>query len=104
MYFLYFVLCNTTFYALLRLCSHNLNKLLNFEISHSKWNLRLCIYIIWVFVCALNVLMMHAISKGTSSVMVARGALWNASIFCPKGKLPWEDVKREYVRKASFSL
>lgn len=35
--------------------------------------------------------------------MVARGALWNASIFCPKGKLPWEDVKREYVRKVSVS-
>jgi hypothetical protein len=31
--------------------------------------------------------------------MVARGAMWNASIFCPKGKIPWEDVKREYVRK-----
>lgn len=25
--------------------------------------------------------------------------MWNASIFCPKGKTPWEDVKREYVRK-----
>lgn len=35
-------------------------------------------------------------------MMAARGALWNASIFSPKGKLPWEDVKREYVRKASF--
>lgn len=34
-------------------------------------------------------------------MMAARGALWNASIFSPKGKLPWEDVKREYVRKAS---
>jgi tRNA-dihydrouridine synthase 2 len=32
--------------------------------------------------------------------MVARGAMWNASIFCPKGKTPWEDVKREYVRKS----
>ncbi|XP_009365726.2 tRNA-dihydrouridine(20) synthase [NAD(P)+]-like isoform X2 [Pyrus x bretschneideri] len=40
------------------------------------------------------------VATGTSSVMVARGALWNASIFCPKGKLPWEDVKREYVRKS----
>ncbi|KAL6529989.1 hypothetical protein OROMI_028634 [Orobanche minor] len=35
-----------------------------------------------------------------SSVMVARGALWNASIFSPKGKMPWEDVKREYMRKS----
>lgn len=40
---------------------------------------------------------------GVSSVMVARGALWNASIFNPKGKLPWEDVKREYVRKVFCS-
>ncbi|CAI9110540.1 OLC1v1010589C1 [Oldenlandia corymbosa var. corymbosa] len=37
---------------------------------------------------------------GASSVMVARGALWNASIFCPDGKLPWEEVKREYIRKS----
>lgn len=39
-------------------------------------------------------------ATGASSVMVARGALWNASIFSPHGKLPWEDVKREYVRKS----
>ncbi|KAL5988383.1 hypothetical protein ACLOJK_036147 [Asimina triloba] len=38
-------------------------------------------------------------ATGASSVMVARGALWNASIFSPKGKLDWEDVKREYLRK-----
>lgn len=31
--------------------------------------------------------------------MVARGALWNASVFSPKGKLPREDVKKQYVRK-----
>lgn len=37
--------------------------------------------------------------EGASSVMVARGALWNASIFSPEGKLPWEEVKREYIRK-----
>ncbi|XP_030496992.2 uncharacterized protein LOC115712773 [Cannabis sativa] len=36
---------------------------------------------------------------GASSVMVARGAIWNASIFSPHVK-PWEDVKREYVRKS----
>ncbi|KAK6151092.1 hypothetical protein DH2020_016024 [Rehmannia glutinosa] len=40
------------------------------------------------------------VATGASSVMVARGALWNASIFSPKGKLPYEDVKREYVRKS----
>ncbi|RAL50604.1 hypothetical protein DM860_014546 [Cuscuta australis] len=39
-------------------------------------------------------------ATGASSVMVARGALWNASIFSPKGKLPWDDVKKEYVRKS----
>lgn len=32
---------------------------------------------------------------GAASVMVARGAMWNASIFRSKGKLLWEDVKRE---------
>ncbi|CAK9150602.1 unnamed protein product [Ilex paraguariensis] len=44
----------------------------------------------------------HHITSVTaaSSVMVARGALWNASVFSPKGKIPWEDVKREYVRKS----
>ncbi|KAG8082773.1 hypothetical protein GUJ93_ZPchr0014g47305 [Zizania palustris] len=39
-------------------------------------------------------------ATGAASVMVARGAMWNASIFCAKGKKPWEDVKREYVRKS----
>ncbi|KAL7613611.1 hypothetical protein Lser_V15G07381 [Lactuca serriola] len=36
---------------------------------------------------------------GASSVMVARGALWNASIFSPQ-ETPFEEVKREYVRKS----
>ncbi|TXG60023.1 hypothetical protein EZV62_014596 [Acer yangbiense] len=40
------------------------------------------------------------IATGASSVMVARGALWNASIFSPEGRLHWEDVKKEYVRKS----
>ncbi|XP_031379430.1 tRNA-dihydrouridine(20) synthase [NAD(P)+]-like [Punica granatum] len=40
------------------------------------------------------------VATGASSVMVARGALWNASIFSPEGKLPWEEVKREYIRKS----
>ncbi|GMI68739.1 hypothetical protein like AT3G49640 [Hibiscus trionum] len=40
------------------------------------------------------------VATGASSVMAARGALWNASIFSPKGKAHWEDVKREYVRKS----
>jgi len=39
-------------------------------------------------------------ATGAASIMVARGAMWNASIFCAKGKTPYEDVKREYVRKS----
>ncbi|KAL5705535.1 tRNA-dihydrouridine(20) synthase [NAD(P)(+)] [Ranunculus cassubicifolius] len=39
-------------------------------------------------------------ATGASSVMVARGALWNASTFSPNGKLPWVDMKIEYVRKS----
>lgn len=39
-------------------------------------------------------------ATGASSVMVARGALWNASIFSPEGKVHWTDVRREYVRKS----
>ncbi|XP_068656513.1 uncharacterized protein [Aristolochia californica] len=42
-------------------------------------------------------------ATGASSVMVARGALWNASMFSAKGILPWEDVRREYVRKCRVS-
>uniref|UniRef100_A0A1D1ZEY0 tRNA-dihydrouridine(20) synthase [NAD(P)+]-like n=1 Tax=Anthurium amnicola TaxID=1678845 RepID=A0A1D1ZEY0_9ARAE len=41
-------------------------------------------------------------ATGATSVMVARGALWNASIFCPYGKSSWEDVKREYIRKCTL--
>ncbi|CAO2829508.1 unnamed protein product [Amaranthus hypochondriacus] len=40
------------------------------------------------------------IATGAASVMVARSALWNASVFSPQGRLPWEDVKKEYVRKS----
>ncbi|XP_058186137.1 uncharacterized protein LOC131303336 isoform X3 [Rhododendron vialii] len=42
------------------------------------------------------------LTTGATSVMVARGALWNASIFSPKGKVPWEEVKREYVKKTTL--
>ncbi|XP_024381936.1 uncharacterized protein [Physcomitrium patens] len=38
-------------------------------------------------------------ATGAASVMVARGAMWNVSVFRPEGKHFWEDVKREYVRK-----
>ncbi|CAN0917624.1 tRNA-dihydrouridine(20) synthase [NAD(P)+]-like [Linum grandiflorum] len=40
------------------------------------------------------------VATGATSVMAARGALWNASIFSPQGIVHWEDVKREYVRKS----
>ncbi|XP_017618914.1 uncharacterized protein LOC108463476 isoform X3 [Gossypium arboreum] len=40
------------------------------------------------------------VATGASSVMVARGALWNASIFSPNVEAHWEDVKKEYVRKS----
>lgn len=40
------------------------------------------------------------VATGASSVMVARGALWNASVFSPKGKIPIDEVKKEYVRKS----
>ncbi|XP_020588568.1 tRNA-dihydrouridine(20) synthase [NAD(P)+]-like [Phalaenopsis equestris] len=39
------------------------------------------------------------IATGATSVMVARGALWNASIFRAEGNFSWEDIKREYLRK-----
>ncbi|XP_073396367.1 uncharacterized protein [Physcomitrium patens] len=38
-------------------------------------------------------------ATGASSVMVARGAVWNASVFRPEGMLYWEDVKTEYVKR-----
>ncbi|KAK4261445.1 hypothetical protein QN277_004440 [Acacia crassicarpa] len=38
-------------------------------------------------------------ATGASSVMVARGALWNASVFSPKGQVSCEEFKGEYIRK-----
>ncbi|XP_054809434.1 uncharacterized protein LOC129311270 isoform X2 [Prosopis cineraria] len=38
-------------------------------------------------------------ATGASSMMVARGALWNASVFSPKGKVSCGELKREYIRK-----
>ncbi|CAM6127752.1 unnamed protein product [Calypogeia fissa] len=38
-------------------------------------------------------------STGAASVMVARAACWNPSVFRKEGKLPYEDVKMEYLRK-----
>ncbi|CAH8384267.1 unnamed protein product [Eruca vesicaria subsp. sativa] len=39
-------------------------------------------------------------ATGAASLMVARGAMWNASIFSPIGKSHWEDVKKKYIRKS----
>ncbi|OAE27139.1 hypothetical protein AXG93_4666s1090 [Marchantia polymorpha subsp. ruderalis] len=39
-------------------------------------------------------------ATGAASVMVARAACWNVSVFRPGGKLPWEDVKKEYIKKS----
>lgn len=37
-------------------------------------------------------------STGASSVMIARAAEWNTSIFRKEGKLPLFDVIREYLK------
>merc|ERR1711975_51784 len=39
-------------------------------------------------------------SSGANSVMIARGALANASIFRPEGMLPQFEVAQEYVKMA----
>ena len=41
---------------------------------------------------------------GSSSVMIARAAEWNPSIFRPQGKLDLLHVVREYMRKVSERL
>ncbi|XP_047310421.1 tRNA-dihydrouridine(20) synthase [NAD(P)+]-like [Impatiens glandulifera] len=38
-------------------------------------------------------------ATGAASVMIARGGLWNASIFSAEGQAPWEVIKGEYFRK-----
>eukprot|EP00897_Mesotaenium_endlicherianum_P001683 jgi/Mesen1/1542/ME001330S00502 len=35
-----------------------------------------------------------------AAVMVGRAAMWNPSVFRREGLVPWEQTKREYVRKA----
>ncbi|XP_060587276.1 tRNA-dihydrouridine(20) synthase [NAD(P)+]-like [Ruditapes philippinarum] len=39
-------------------------------------------------------------SCGTTSVMIARAAEWNTSVFRKEGKLPVKDVVKEYLKKA----
>ena len=40
-------------------------------------------------------------ASGASSVMVARAAMWNCSVFRKEGKLPYDTVLREYLRYVS---
>ncbi|XP_007543356.1 tRNA-dihydrouridine(20) synthase [NAD(P)+]-like isoform X2 [Poecilia formosa] len=39
-------------------------------------------------------------ATGTSSVMLARAAMWNPSVFCNQGPLPVEKVMEEYIKYA----
>lgn len=41
---------------------------------------------------------------GTSSVMLARAAMYNASIFRREGLLPLEDVMNAYLKYVSFRI
>lgn len=43
-------------------------------------------------------------ATGTSSVMLARAAMWNASVFSDKGPFPLEKVMEEYLKYVSVSL
>jgi hypothetical protein len=36
--------------------------------------------------------------------MAARGALWNPSIFSPEGKVSYEIMEKEYIRKVTIFL
>lgn len=36
-----------------------------------------------------------------SSVMVARGAQWNPSVFRKEGKIDFEDIAKEYLKKVT---
>lgn len=40
-------------------------------------------------------------AAGTSSVMLARAAMWNASVFSSEGLLPVEKVMEEYLKYVS---
>lgn len=41
-------------------------------------------------------------ATGTSSVMLARAAMWNASVFSDQGPFPVEKVMEEYLKYVSF--
>lgn len=42
-------------------------------------------------------------ATGASSVMLARAAMWNASVFTKEGPLPVEKVMEEYLKYVSVS-
>lgn len=37
-----------------------------------------------------------------SSVMLARAAMWNVSVFCSQGPLPVEEVMEDYLKYVSL--
>lgn len=41
-------------------------------------------------------------ATGTSSVMLARAAMWNVSIFSKQGPFPVEKVMEEYLKYVGF--
>lgn len=41
-------------------------------------------------------------ASGTSSVMIARAAEWNTSVFRKEGKLPIFDVVRQYLKIVGY--
>lgn len=43
-------------------------------------------------------------AAGASSVMLARAAMWNASVFSNQGPLPVETVMEEYLKYVSFCV
>lgn len=42
------------------------------------------------------------VATGTSSVMLARAAMWNVSIFSKRGPFPVEKVMEEYLKYVGF--
>lgn len=44
------------------------------------------------------------VATGSSSVMLARAAMWNVSIFSKQGPFPVEKVMEEYLKYVSFCV
>lgn len=43
-------------------------------------------------------------ATGASSVMLARAAMWNASLFRSQGALPLEKVMEDYLKHVSLKM